>query len=201
MSLTIVTASLKSIAPYSQSKHYRKELQQGESNDDHYRRTWRNHMHFDEKGQVFIPPSAFKNALSEAAKFLSIKVPGGGKATYTKHFEAGVLVVKPVFLGIHKDKVECENLFLPADGRRGSGTRIEKYYPFIPEWKAEVEFLISDETVLQSSVQDKNRTVFEIVLEASGTLIGLGRFRPRNNGWYGRFSVEEVEISRMAEAA
>jgi hypothetical protein len=201
MSLTTVTAQLKSVSPYSQSKHYQVDPLQGESKDDHYRRTWRNHMHCDQDGQVFIPPNAFKNAVAEAAKFLSISVPGGGKAKYTKHFEAGILVIKPVLLGVHKDSVECENLFLPSDGRRGGGSRVNKYYPFIPDWTAAVEFLITDETVLQSSVVDKDRTIFEIVLEATGKLIGIGRFRPRNNGYYGRFKIETLEISRMAIAA
>lgn len=201
MSLATVTTRLKSIAPYSQSKHYKVETLQGESHDDYYRRTWRNHLHFDQKGQVFIPPSAFKNALSEAAKFLAIPVPGKGKALYTKNFEAGVLVVKPVYLGIQNNQVECETLFLPSNGQRGSGKRVDKYYPLIPAWEAEVEFIVADETVLQSAVADKERTVFEIVLETTGTLIGIGRFRPRNNGYYGRFSVQSIQINRAARTA
>ena len=44
----------------------------------------------DTNGVVFIPPNSLKNCLSEAAKFLSISVPGKGKATYTKNFEAGI---------------------------------------------------------------------------------------------------------------
>jgi hypothetical protein len=188
-----LTAKLRSVSPYSQSKHYLRDLEQGESADDCYRRTWRNHMHVDQDGVIFIPGNAFKNALSEAAKFMSIGVPGKGKATYTKNFEAGVLVPGVASLGIKAADVECESLFLPSDGRRGGPKRVMKYYPLIPEWSAEVEFLILDETVLQTSAQDKSRTVFEIVLEGAGQFIGLGRFRPRNNGYYGRFDVVSIK--------
>jgi hypothetical protein len=192
--MKIVIARLKSIAPYSQSKHYPKDRIQGESDDDHYRRTWRNHMHCDVDGQVFIPPGSFKNCLSDAAKFMAIPIPGKGKALYTKNFEAGVLVVKPMMLGIHRDQVECENLFLPSDGKRGGSKRVDKYYPFFPNWHGEVEFHVIDETVLQSWVGDKTKTVFQHVLEGAGQFIGIGRFRPRMNGWYGRFKVDDFTM-------
>ncbi len=190
-------ATLKSVSPYSQSRHYEKSLNADENNDDHYRRTWRNHIHVDENGMAFIPPMAFKNCLAEAAKFLSIKIPGGagGKATYTKNFEAGVLVVKPLALGIHRDHVEHENLFLPSDGKRGSGSRINKYYPLFRTWSGDVEFMVLDETILHSFAGNKEITVFEHVLRTAGSLIGIGRFRPRQNGFYGRFEVESVTIN------
>jgi hypothetical protein len=170
---------------------------QGESDDDHYQRTWRQHLHVDQDGIVFIPPNGLKNALSESAKFQSIPVPGRGKASYTKNFEAGVLVAKPVVLGIKANDVQYEKLFLPSDGRRGGGKRVWKYYPLIERWSGDAEFLIVDDTVLQKSVVDPSRTVFEIVLEGAGSYIGLGRFRPRNNGFYGRFEFDKFKIEEM----
>jgi hypothetical protein len=188
-----LTVRLQGVSPYSQSRYYIREMEQGESQDDNYLRTWRNHLHVDKAGMVFIPPNSLKNCLSEAAKFLSISVPGKGKATYTKNFEAGVLVTQPASLGVHRDKVEMEALFLPSDGRRGGPKRVMKYYPVIPEWEADAEFTILDETVLQTSAKDKTRTVFQDVLEGAGQFIGLGRFRPRNNGFYGRFNVVSIK--------
>lgn len=196
--MKLCTATLRSISPYSQSKHYVVEKTQGESHDDYYRRTWRHHMHFDDKGLTFIPPGSFKNCLSEAAQFMSIPIPGKGKATYTKHFEAGVMVTSPTPLGAHRDEVECECLFLPSDGKRGGSTRVNKYYPIFPAWKAKVEFIVVDDTVLQSTKADPKRTIFEEVLRGAGSFIGIGRFRPRKNGWYGRFAVEDLRIDEVA---
>ena len=31
------------------------------------------------------------------------------------------------------------------------------------------------------------------ILREAGKFIGIGRFRPRNNGYYGRFDVESVD--------
>lgn len=139
----------------------------------------------DKDGIVFIPPTVFKNCLSEAAKFLSMQIQGKGKATYTKHFEAGILCSEPVSLGIHKDDVIADTVFVPADGVRGSGKRVEKTFPIIQSWAAKVKFLVLDDTI--------TKEVFEYHLKQSGRFIGIGRFRPRNNGHYGRFVVEKID--------
>lgn len=197
-----VIASVEGLSPYSQSRSYDVDHLQGEGFDDYEKRTWPNRLHVDAKGEVFIPPMAFKNALAETAKFLSLGVPGKGKATYTKHFEAGVLAVEPALIGIKAADVQCERLFVPSDGRPGGGKRVHKYFPVIPAgWKADFIFLILDETVLQTW-PETGQTVFQFVLERCGQFVGIGRFRPRNRGFYGRFSVREfVVLADLAQAA
>ena len=154
---------------------------------DYESRTWRERLHVTEDGNVFIPPMSFKNCMSEAAKFLGMQIPGKGKSTYTKHVEAGVLVTEPLILPNAKDSVKGEWLFVPSDGVRGSGKRVDKCFPVIHEWAGEVTFYILDETVTED--------VFKKILTQAGMFIGIGRFRPRNNGFYGRFSVESVKWS------
>lgn len=179
-----VRAKLKSVSPYSQSKHYTTEKLAKENPKDYEARTWRDRLHTDKEGNVFIPPMAFKNCIAEAAKFLGLQIPGKGKQNYTKHFEAGVLVTDPLLLPLKKDTVEGEWLFLPSDGKRGGGRRVDKCYPLIPEWGGVVTFFILDDTITED--------VFEQHLVEAGKFIGLGRFRPRNNGFYGRFTVEKL---------
>lgn len=178
-------AKLKSASPYSQSKHYTTDKLEKEGAKDYESRTWRDRMHTDENGLVFIPPMSFKNCLSEAAKFLSVQIPGKGKSTYTKHFEAGVLVTDALKLGINASDVKGEWLFVPSDGVRGSGKRVDKCFPVIHEWSGDVTFYILDETI--------TKDVFHEVLKQAGAFIGIGRFRPRNNGFYGRFTVESFK--------
>lgn len=179
-------AHLKSISPYSQSRHYTlPEKSQKESAADYEKRTWRERMHVTDDGYVFIPAMAFKNCLSEAAKFLSKKIPGKGKSTYTKHFEAGVLVVDGLVLPNKKEEVEGQWLFVPSDGRRGSGSRVDKCFPVVKSWEGDVTFFVLDETI--------DKDAFEEHLKEAGQFIGLGYFRPRNNGFWGRFSVENID--------
>lgn len=202
----VVIAKLKSISPYSQSKHYVLDKKSGESAGDFEKRTWRERLHVNEEGFVFIPPMALKNCLSEAAKYMSIKIPGKGKATFTKHFEAGVLVVDPIVLPVRKEDVDGEWFFIPSDGKRGGGSRVDKCMPKIPKWEGSAQFHILDNEVLNSipapegmepicPTASGEMTAFEFHLRQAGGFIGIGRFRPRNNGFYGRFTVEAITIS------
>jgi hypothetical protein len=175
------TVHLKSISAYSQSKHYETPKLEGENSRDYEERTWRDRLHSDENGEVYIPPMAFKNALSEAAKYIGMQIPGKGKSTYTKHIEAGVLVMETLPLGVKKEDVLGEWFFVPSDGIRGSGKRVSKCFPVIHKWEGVVTFHILDETVTEE--------VFTKHLTEAGKFIGIGRFRPRNNGFYGRFEV------------
>lgn len=183
--MKIAITKLQSLSPYSQSRYHNSPKLEKEGNDDYRERTWRNHLHTDKAGTVVIPPMAFKNCLSEAAKYLSIQIPGKGKATYTKHIESGVLVLEPSPIGIKAADVEPERLFLPSDGIRGSGKRVEKVYPILHDWEATVTWHIYDDTVTEE--------VFRKVLSEAGKFVGIGRFRPRNNGYYGRFEMVSLD--------
>jgi hypothetical protein len=182
------TVKLESISPYGQSKYIDKnrfpELPR-EGKDDYEQRTWRERCHYDESGQLFIPPMAFANNIKEAARFLSLQIPGKGKSTYTKHFESGVMVTDPLPIGIYQKDVEGLTLFVPSDGKPGGGSRVTKTFPRIPQWSGTVTYWILDDTITES--------VFKQVLEAGGQLIGIGFFRPRNRGYWGRFEATSVQ--------
>jgi hypothetical protein len=177
-------AILESISHYSQSRHYSEEevpKLEDELHKDYEKRTWRFRMHINDDGFVFIPPMALKNCVAEVAKYRGEKIPGKRNATYTKHFEAGILVLEPIVLPLKRDDVPGEWLFVPSDGIRGSGRRVDKCFPLINEWKGEARFEILDETITED--------VFWRHLDGAGSFIGLGRFRPSRNGYYGRFKV------------
>lgn len=191
MRVRLAVVELESAAPYSQGKPITSKKRDNEPHDDFEQRTWRERIHCDDKGQVFIPPTALKNCLSEAAKFLSMSVPGKGKATFTKHFEAGVQVSDPIMLaGVTAESIVGERLFVPADGRRGGGKRVWKVFPTVPKWAATATVVLLDETITEA--------VFLAHLRAAGRFIGMGRFRPRNNGFYGRFIVKSVKWEEVS---
>lgn len=185
MKTAIVT--IKGETPLSMGRPIQSPRNAKETADDHEQRCWRERVHADSEGVVFMPPMAFKNCLSEAAKFLSKQIPGKGKVTYTKHFEAGILVVQPMIVegAPPLEAVESETLFVPADGRRGGPKRVWKRFPVFRKWGGVVEFHIVDDTV--------TKDVFVEHLIEAGKLIGIGRFRPRNNGYYGRFEVQDIK--------
>ena len=182
--MRVAIASIEGVSTYSQNKCHDKPKKNKEIDKDYEERTWKGRAHINEDGYMFIPPMAFKNCLSEAAKYLSIQVPGKGKTTYTKHFEAGILVVDPLVLSVKEEDIEAEWVYVPSDGQRGGKKRVWKCFPVVHEWGGEVIFHILDDIITPD--------VFEKHLDEAGKIIGIGRFRPRNNGLYGRFKVNEV---------
>lgn len=188
--MRVAIAKLKSDSEYSQSRHIDEEAGDNVDKSEFEKLMWRKRMHVTGDGFVFMPPMAFKNALSQAARYLNIGIKGRGKATYTKHFEAGVLCMKPLVLPIKAEDVAAEILFVPSDGKPGGGRRVKKWFPYIPSWEGEVEFVVVDPIITED--------VFERVLVAAGKFIGVGRFRPVSRGYYGRFGVERITWSEMA---
>ena len=176
---------LESASVYGQSKFHQTPKLNKELSADFEDRTWRERTHVDEKGFLFIPRTQFANSLREASKYLSISIPGKGKATYTKHFESGIVVFNDLPLPVKKEDVKNVTCFVPSDGRIGGGKRVVKHFPVVHEWSGTVTYLIMDDIITED--------IFRQVIEASGSLIGIGYFRPRNRGYYGRFNVVDIK--------
>ena len=172
-------------SPLSFSKYVQEPKLEREGHAEYDLRTWRERLHYNAKNEVFIPPMMVKNTLSAAAKYRGEQIPGKGKSNYTKHFEAGIMITEQMFLGIQKDDVKMEALYVPSDGKRGGTTRVVKNFPKIDEgWSGEITVHILDDII--------TRDVLERHLADAGNFIGLGRFRPRQNGYYGRFDAEII---------
>lgn len=174
-----VTVKIKGLSPYSQSKMHDEPKLDKETADAYENRTWRSKCTTDAAGMIEIPAMAFKQALPVAARKLGKQIPGRGKSTYTKYFEADVICTGNAPLGVHRDEVESVTINANSDGVRGSGKRVKRTFPVIPEWETEATFMIFDDTVTPE--------VFEEVLRTAGMGVGIGRFRPENGGLNGRF--------------
>jgi len=95
-------------------------------------------------------------------------------------------------LGVKDSDVIGERLFVPADGKRGGGKRVWRTFPTIPDWRAEATIIVLDPILKPEKIEE--------YLKHAGQFIGLGRFRPRNNGFYGRFTIENFR-SDLKKAA
>ena len=183
----LATVRIKSVANYSHSKYLEEPKMKGEQAAEYEKRCWRGRIHRDQDGIAFIPPMAFKMALAEAAQFLSQKVPGKGQATFTKHFRAGVMVHEPLSLGLHYENVPGETFLVAADGKKNGSTRVQRTFPVFYDWGGDVNFIVTDQTIDEETFRD--------TLDTAGMMIGVGRFRPINGGFYGRFKAESITWS------
>lgn len=194
----IASATLIGTAPLFQSRFHNEPKKPKELADDYEKRTFMERLHTmkteglsDDDSQVVLTALALKGMMFNIAKYLSIQVPGKGKATYTKHFRSGVQVSKHPFIQYNgkiltKDEVQARAMHVPSDGVAGGGKRVIKYYPCIPSgWSVDVDFHITDETITE--------TVFLQHLKQAGILIGLGAFRVENRGINGIFDVGDFK--------
>ncbi len=184
--MKIATIKFTSISPISFGRFHDAPKLDKEGHDEYERRTWKEKVHSDKDGNVVITPFMLKNMISDAAKFISMPIKGKGKSTYTKHFEAGIIVENHMPIGIKKIDVQGQWMHVPSDGKRGGSKRVMKCFPVIPEWEGTSQIYILDETI--------TKDVLMTHLTEAGKFIGLGSFRPRNNGIFGRFSVELVSF-------
>jgi hypothetical protein len=187
----IFYAQLVSTSPLSFGRHYdfstAPKLSDKESADSYEMRTWRERCHYDAKSlELFIPPTWIKNSITSAAAHLSIKIPGKRNATYTKHFQRGLLCTEPIMLGVHKDKVDGETYFVPSDGKRGSSSRVNKRFPVVYQWAGVAQIQVIDDEIPEE--------VFARVIAEAGRTNGFGRFRPQCEGYYGRYVVRKLEV-------
>lgn len=185
--MKVAVCTLESQAPYSSSRSINQEVDKlpRETADAYEIRTWREKCHVLPDGKVYIPPMAFKQGVDKSASMLGRQIPGRGKATYTKFFLSGVLVMEPVIIASSKDDAQMDRIYANADGKRGSGKRVWRYFPRFDSWKAEVPFHILSDEITQD--------VFEEHLKQAGAFVGVGRFRPENGGFYGRYTVKKVQ--------
>lgn len=184
MKTAIVT--LKSLTPYNQSRqHFTEKLESGkEGHDDYEKRTWMEKGHYDENGIAYIPPMAFKGALAKAASMLSIPIKGKGKATYTKHFVAGIMVTDALSLGVKKADVKPQWISVSPQGKKGE-MGVMRAFPHFEKWEGTIEVHVLDDTI--------PKDIFEQVLGEAGNFVGIGQFRPQNGGYFGRFAVESIK--------
>lgn len=154
-------------------------------------RSWKQKIGTNDKGEAVLNEFALKNALEEAASRLRMKVPGQGKSEYKKLFVQGIVPCRKPVLCDHSgkpytpDDFEPRPLFVPVDGKKGSGKRVYRIFPTVSNWMTEVSLMVMDPKI------DAN--VLEIHLKEAGMFIGLGSMRVSGGGVNGRFIVKSIK--------
>jgi hypothetical protein len=171
-------------SPLSQSRQHDEQKLEGETHDDYDRRTWRAKLNVAD-GSVIIPAHGMMQAITAAARYSKRQIPGQGKATWTKKFEAGIVINQDILLNIDPATVGNIVISANADGVRGSGKRVVRRFPIIPPpWFATFEAIVLDPIITEP--------IFTEMLGLAGVFIGCGRFRPEKGGTNGRFRVADV---------
>jgi hypothetical protein len=187
MKSSIATVTLRGISPLSQSRQHDDPYLESESKDAYDIRTWRSKLNTavrDGKLTVVLPAHGCQQALAAAAKYSKRQIPGQGKATWTAKFTAGIFLLEDPALNIDPATVVSVLISANPDGVRGSGKRVPKRFPIMPEWSTTFDIHILDPIITEP--------VFREMLELAGIYIGFGRFRPEKGGINGRFAIDKL---------
>lgn len=178
-------AEIKGVGAISFSRQHGLPKLEGEADEAHDLRTWREHAHYDgATKECFVPGVMFKFALDYTAAQLGMKIKGRGIKTWTTIFESGVICADRLMLGIKRDDLDGITIQCNPRGKRGGGGRVPRRFPIIHEWGGTVQFMILNDMITEE--------VFRTHLEKAGQFCGLGRYAPRNRGHHGRFEVADL---------
>ena len=182
------TVKIKGMSSYSQSQALKSEKGKSESYHDFEDRVWVERMHLDSDDNVIIPIDCITQGMSTSASYLGKtgELAKKGQSTWAENIRCGIVLTKSPCIGKKSDAKE-EWVYCHANGKRGPGTRVWRKFPMFYDWSTTMVI-----TILDDSIPNE---VFEKVIRAFGLFNGIGRHRPQNGGYHGRFDVISCEIT------
>lgn len=137
------------------------------------------HCYRNNEGKCFIPSEHLRSSFINAGALVKSKVGNSRKSM--KNIVAGMFFVEP------------EEILLPdydvIDKRsavnRNVKARVITIRPRWNNWEAKFTLLIDNDTITIETLK-------EIIVNA-GNCIGIGSFRPTNNGMFGRFDLVNIK--------
>ena len=187
MQASVARLTITGLTPYSQSRQHDEPKLEGENHEAYDVRTWRSKLSISDRDgapTVVIPAHGLHQSIASAAKYSKRQIPGQGKATWTAKFLSGITLMEDPALFIDPASVGSVTISANADGVRGSGKRVPRRFPILPQWETTFDVYILDPIITQE--------VFKEMVEIAGMFIGIGRFRPEKGGTNGRFRITKL---------
>lgn len=179
---------IKSKTPYMQHRMDDAKLEEWEKNrkliierddvskEDQIRAEF--HSYQDNEG-FFIPSEQLKGSLIGGGAMVKSKVGNSKKSM--KNIVAGMFFIEEEKLRLPKnyeiDKRSAVNRNIKA--------RVICIRPKWNEWKATFTLAIDNDTITEETIKE--------IINHAGNFIGIGSFRPTNNGSFGRFELINIQ--------
>lgn len=175
------------VTPYMQHRMDDTKLEEWEKNrkliierDDVSKEDYKRaifHSYNDVNG-FYIPSEHIKGSLIGAGNYMKSKV--GNVKKSMKNIVASMFFIDEPKLYINKnfdiDKRSAVNKNIKA--------RVISIRPKWEKWDVEFTLSIDNDTITTSTIQQ--------LLEYAGSYVGIGSYRPTNNGWFGKFKVDSI---------
>lgn len=179
---------LRSKTPYMQHRMDDQKLEEWEKNrkliierddvakEDAMRAEF--HSYQDEKG-FYIPTEHIKGALIGAGAMVKAKVGNSKKSM--KNIVAAMFFIDEEKIRLPKeyeiDKRSAVNRNIKA--------RVICIRPKWPKWNGTFTLSVDNDTITEATIKE--------IIEHAGNYIGIGSFRPTNNGMFGRFELQSFK--------
>lgn len=136
------------------------------------------HSYNDEKG-FFIPSEHFIGSFINAGALVKSKVGNGKKSM--KNIVAGMFSIKEDKLRLPTyDEIDKRSAV-----NRNVKARVIVIRPKWNNWKVDFILQVDNDTITKETIEQ--------IITYAGQYIGIGSFRPTNNGRYGRFELKEIK--------
>jgi hypothetical protein len=184
----IYSVKIEGITPYMQHRMDDVKLEEWEKNrkqiierpdvaiEDAKRAEY--HCYRNKDGQCFIPAEQMRIALINGGTYLKSKV--GTRTKSMKGIIAAVLQVAPEQVLIP----EYDEIDKRSAVNRNVKARVMVVRPKWTKWEAEFDMLLDNGTLTKEMLTE--------LVNVTGNYVGIGSYRPTNNGYFGRFKLIDI---------
>lgn len=138
------------------------------------------HSYTDENGAHYLPSEHIRVALINAGAFIKAKVGNARKSM--KNIVAAMFTINPEQIDLPKfDTIDKRS----AVNKNVKARIVVKRPKWNAGWTVSFKIFVDDSTITKETVAD--------LLDYAGRYVGIGSYRPQNNGPFGRFEVESIE--------
>lgn len=137
------------------------------------------HCFRNEAGENYIPADQLRGSFINAGAFSKAKVGNAKKSM--KNIVAAMFIVEPEQVLLpHYDTIDKRSAV-----NKAVKARVISIRPKWTTWEAEFTLRVDNETITEETVKE--------IISNAGNYVGIGSFRPTNNGYFGRFKIESIE--------
>lgn len=136
------------------------------------------HCYRSADGPCYIPSDQIRGALIAAGSYVKAKV--GGRSKSMKQIVAAMFMVSQEQIVIP----EYDAIDKRSAVNRNIKARVIVVRPRWNEWAAEFTLSVDEDSITIETIQQ--------IIEYAGKYVGIGSFRPTNNGLFGRFDVVSI---------
>lgn len=188
------------VSSYSQSRMILDEKKgENETHAEFDERTYLLKTTHDKDGTIVLPATAIISSIVEAVAKAGEKRPGKGQATWKKAFMGALMMETPMVLmdakgkpyNIHSNPPAMEKTPCDAQGKKGGsgGSTVIRCFPVFHEWSTRCQLICFNDEITPAKLEE--------YAKLAGRIVGIGRWRPQNNGLYGRYAISNFKTSKI----